>query len=169
MFALEKVPKILTLLHTFFLSLMMSILSLSCCGCKHGRLKSQFSPASILHLFSQFDLLLFSLTRGVGSITRTHTHTGLFYTFRRRGLCWSEIFFLWGSVWSQPLCAMERVSDVQNNRGGKECYAQFCLHYYKKNEEAFKSSMSDAGIVRFLLLHSIYCMYQNIYYLRGSL
>lgn len=28
MFALEKVPKILTLLHTFFLSLMMSILSL---------------------------------------------------------------------------------------------------------------------------------------------
>lgn len=41
--------------------------------------------------------------------------------------------------------------------------AQFVLHYLKKNEEAFKSSMFDAGIVRFLLLHSIYCMYQNIY------
>lgn len=147
---------------------MMSILSLSCCGCKHGRLKSQFSTASVLHLFSQFDLLLFSLTRGWGAL---HAHTRIqgYSTLSEEGGCVGVRFFLWGSVWSQPLCAMERVSDVQDNRGGKECYAQFCLHYYKKNEEAFKSSMSDAGIVRFLLLHSIYCMYQNIYYLRGSL
>lgn len=180
MFALEKVPKILTLLHTFFLSLMMSILSLSCCGCKHGRLKSQFSPASVLHLFSQFDLLLFSLTRGWGALhARTHAYSykcikkgaRAILHFPKKGVVSVWDFFLYGEVFrSQSLCAMERVSDVQNNRGGKECYAQFFLHYYKtKNEEAFKSSMFDAGIVRFLLLHSIYCMYQNIYYLRGSL
>lgn len=92
-------------------------------------------------------------------------------TLSEEGGCVGVRFFLYGEVFrSQPLCAMERVSDVQNNRGGKECYAQFFLHDYKtKNEEAFKSSMFDAGIVQFLLLHSIYCMYQNIYYLRGSL
>lgn len=115
----------------------MSILSLSCSGCKHGRLKSQFSPASVLHLFSQFDLLLFSLTRGWGAL---HAHTRIqgYSTLSEEGGCVGVRIFLWGSVWSQPLCAMERVSDVQNNRGGKECYAQFCLHYYKKKRGSFQ-------------------------------
>lgn len=147
MFALEKVPKILTLLHTFFLSLMMSILSLSCCGCKHGRLKSQFSPASILHLFSQFDLLLFSPTRGE-HYTHAHTHTVINAQKREQGYSTRSEeggfvgvrFFFCGEVFrSQPLCAMERVSDVQNNRGGKECYAQFSLHYYKNKSRKLSS------------------------------
>lgn len=126
MFALEKVPKILTLLHTFFLSLMMSILSLSCCGCKHGRLKSQFSPASVLHLFSQFDLLLFSLTRGWGALhARTHAYSykcikkgaRAILHFPKKGVVSVWDFFLYGEVFrSQPLCAMERVSDVQKGR-----------------------------------------------------
>lgn len=111
MFALEKVPKILTLLHTF--SIWWWAFSLSCCGCKHGRLKSQFSPASVLHLFSQFDLLLFSLTRGWGALhARTHAYSykcikreqGLFYTFRRRGLCRCEIFFCMGKCFDHNHC-----------------------------------------------------------------
>lgn len=176
MFALEKVPKILTLFHTF--SLWWWAFSLSHAVAVNTE-DWKVSPASVLHLFSQFDLLLFSLTRGWGALhARTHAYSykcirkgaRAILHFPKKGVVSVWDFFSVRKCFDHNHCVQWKEWVMYRTIGaGRNVTLNFVSTITKKNEEAFKSSMSDAGIVRFLLLHSIYCMYQNIYYLRGSL
>lgn len=120
MFALKKVPK----LHTITRILSDDEHSLSLClisGCKHGRLKISSLPlTNDLRLsLLKFGLLLLSPTRH--TIAHAHEYSYVckcknreqgYSTLSEGGFCvrFSEV------CRSQPLCAMERVSDVQNNR-----------------------------------------------------
>lgn len=166
MFALKKVPKIHAITH--FLSDDEHSLPLIS-GCKHGRLKiSSLALTCSASLHSNLVCYCSRLR-----VTRQYTHTNTvickcknreqgYSTLSEGGLVCVGVRFS-EVCRSQPLCAMERVSDVQNNKKQGEGMLHSAVLHYIKNEEAFMSSIFDAGIVRFVLLRSIYCMYQNIY------
>lgn len=170
MFALKKVPK----LHTITRILSDDEHSVSFClisGCKHGRLKISSLPlTNVLRLsLLKFGLLLFSPTRH----TIAHAHE---YSYvckcknREQGYSTlSEGGFVWDlrKCVDHNHCVQWRewvmYRTIESRGEGMLHSAQFVLHYLKKTRKPSSLQCLMQESYGFLLLHSIYCMYQNIY------